>query len=81
MQKMLFSVPDQLASRFRSVIPSRQRSAVIARLLEKEVTQREDALYQCAVSVQAEDNANPLLQQEVRDWGMAIGDGLDNESW
>ena len=46
--KMLISLPNDLTARFRAIVPARQRSRVIRRLLEDEVNQREKALYECA---------------------------------
>jgi metal-responsive CopG/Arc/MetJ family transcriptional regulator len=42
MEKVLISLPDDLVRRMRVVIPNRQRSKVVAALLEKEVEQRDD---------------------------------------
>lgn len=78
MEKVLISMPDQLAARFKSIIPARQRSKTIAQLIEKEIERREKALYECAVAV--ENNA--ALHDEMKDWDAALQDGLDSdESW
>jgi len=80
MYKVLISIPDDLASRLRVVIPSRQRSKVIACLIEKEVESREQDLYACALAVEKDE----ALNKEMKDWNVTIGDGLgevDNESW
>jgi len=45
MEKVLVSIPDTLADRFRALIPARQRSKVIAYLIETEVEKREKSLY------------------------------------
>lgn len=77
MNKILISVPEQLVARMKTFIPSRQRSKVIVRLIEKEIEQRERALYECAVAVE-NDTA---LNDEMKDWDVTLDDGLDNESW
>jgi len=77
MNKVLISIPDQIASRMRAAIPQRQRSKVIAHLIEKEVEKREKALYQCALAVENDHE----LKEEMDDWDVTIKDGLHDESW
>ncbi|CAN5225983.1 hypothetical protein BH10PSE19_BH10PSE19_06110 [soil metagenome] len=77
MQKILISIPDQLASRMKVAIPTRQRSKTITRLIETEVEKREKSLYECAVAV--ENDA--ALHREMKDWDITLQDGLDSESW
>ncbi len=67
MEKVLISLPDELA----------QRTKVLAALLEKEVKQREKALYECACAVKADDT----LQEEMAEWEITSGDGINNETW
>ncbi|ADE13517.1 conserved hypothetical protein [Nitrosococcus halophilus Nc 4] len=77
MQKVLFSLPDDLVTRMRASIPSKQRSKVIACLLEQEIQKREQALYECALKVEADET----LKEEMKDWEATQGDGIENESW
>jgi len=77
MEKILVSLPDDLVRRMRIVIPNRQRSKVVAGLLEKEVKLRELALYNCACEVEADE----LLNEEMAEWEITIEDGLNNETW
>ena len=77
MQKVLVSLPDNLAERMRAVIPNRQRSKVLSNLLEKEVEKREAALYLCACDVEADE----ALNKEMADWNATMDDGLENETW
>lgn len=76
MQKMLISIPDQLAERMRASIPARMRSKTIAYLLEKELDQREQRLYECAKAVE-EDSG---LHKEMDEWDITLNDGLDDEA-
>jgi hypothetical protein len=76
MQKVLFSLPDSLVSRMRASIPPKQRSKVVARLLEQELEKREQALYQCALEVEADE----VLREEMKDWEITLGDGIDDDS-
>lgn len=77
MQKVLVSLPDDLAMRMKRIIPARQRSKIIAKILEAEVNKRENELYQCACDVEA-DHA---LNSEMSDWEVSTGDGIESESW
>ncbi|CAM4489591.1 MAG: hypothetical protein LEGION0403_FIIPPAGN_02508 [Legionella sp.] len=77
MNKVLISIPDQVASRMRAAIPQRQRSKVIARLIEQEVERREKELYQCALAIEQESDLN----EEMNEWNVTLHDGLHDESW
>lgn len=77
MQKILVSLPDDLAVKMKRMIPPKQRSKIIAGMLAAEINRREDALYQCACEME-EDNA---LNSEMRDWEATVGDGIEPESW
>ncbi|MGB9498184.1 MAG: hypothetical protein ACKVE4_00200 [Dissulfuribacterales bacterium] len=77
MQKVLVSLPDDLATRMKRMIPTRHRSRIIAKILEAEIAKREHALYQCACEVEADSNLNT----EMDDWEATVGDGIESESW
>jgi CRISPR/Cas system-associated endoribonuclease Cas2 len=76
-QKVLFSLPDQLVSKMRTHIPNKQRSKVVAALLEKELERREQALYECALEVEADETLN----EEMKDWEETVADGIVDDSW
>ena len=61
----------------RVVIPPRQRSKIIAEILEKEVKRREKELYNCALEVEADESLN----REISDWDVTVGDGIEPEPW
>ena len=77
MERVLISLPEQLAARMRAIIPTRQRSKTIVHLLEEEIKKREESLYQCAIAV--ENDA--ALNNEMKEWDVTLQDGLDDESW
>jgi len=77
MQKVLISIPDQIAARMRTAIPQRQRSKVIVCLIEKEIERREKTLYETALAVEKD----LLLQEEMKDWDITNQDGLSDEAW
>ena len=75
--KVMFSFPDQLVSRMRASIPSRERSRVVADLLEKEISAREQKLYQCAKELEE----NVELRSEMALWDSEFSnDGLDDDA-
>ena len=61
MQKVLISLPDDLFARMRAVIPNRQRSRIIAIVLEDEVKRRE---HDCAKDIEADK----ALNTEMSEW-------------
>lgn len=75
MQKVLISLPDQLAIRMRATIPERQRSKIVSTLLEMEVLKREKSLYEIARAV--ENDA--ALKADMSAWDVTISDGLNDE--
>ena len=77
MHKVLVSIPDSLIDRMKAVIPSRQRSKILSKLLEDEVKRREADLYRCALDVE-NDKA---LAAEMKEWDATIEDGIDDETW
>jgi metal-responsive CopG/Arc/MetJ family transcriptional regulator len=76
MEKVLVSIPDTLVNRFRALIPARQRSKVIAYLIETEVEKREKALYECACALEKDE----ALNKEMSDWNATLMDGLQDET-
>ena len=74
MQKVIVSIPDDLIDRMKAVIPPRQRSKILTKLLEDEVKTREAKLYQCARKVESDQSLNA----EMEDWNATIGDGIDD---
>lgn len=73
MEKILISLPDQLAARMRASIPARQRSKIITHLIEEEIEKRERILYECALAVEKDEN----LRQEMAEWDITLNDGLE----
>ncbi|HOS06485.1 MAG TPA: hypothetical protein PLA81_09205 [Syntrophorhabdaceae bacterium] len=77
MEKILVSLPNDLVKRMRTVIPARKRSQVINDLLEREIARREEVLFQCALAVEKDE----ALNQEMTDWDITAGDGIEPETW
>ena len=75
---MLIRLPDDVVSRFRSLVPARQRNKFLADLVAKAVADQESDLEQIAAAVTREERADPELQQELADWQQINADGLDD---
>jgi metal-responsive CopG/Arc/MetJ family transcriptional regulator len=71
--KVLVSIPESLYSRMAATIPPRQRSRLIAKLLEDEVSKREQELYQAALAVEQDED----LGAEMKEWDVTVGDGIE----
>ncbi len=75
--KVMFSFPDKLVSRMRAAIPARDRSRVIAALLEREISAREQTLYLCAKELEESYG----VKEEMIAWDNEFGqDGLDDDT-
>ena len=75
---MLIRLPDDVVSRFRSLVPARQRNKFLADLVAKAVSVQESDLEQIAAAVTREERADPELQQALADWQQTNADGLDD---
>ena len=75
---MLIRLPDDVVSRFRSLIPARQRNKFLADLVAKAVADQESDLEKIAAAVTLEESNDRELQQELADWQQTNADGLDD---
>ena len=75
---MLIRLPEEVASRFRSLIPARQRNKFLADLVAKAVADQESDLEKIAAAVTLEESSDRELQQELADWQQTNADGLDD---
>lgn len=74
-RQILLRLPDELALRFRTRVPARQRSAFVQRLLEHALSEDEDdqdPLYLAAMAVEKDER----LAEEMSEWDGALADGL-----
>lgn len=70
--RMTLSIPDHVALRFQATIPPRQRSRLVTRLLERELSRHDDAL----AAACREANRDQALEREVDEW-QAFDDGVE----
>jgi len=70
---LLLKLSPELMSRFKSLVPVRQRTSVIASLVQSEVERRERELEHVARLVEADSTLN----DEISAWDATIADGID----
>ena len=75
---MLIRLPEEVASRFRSLVPARQRNKFLADLVAKAVADQESDLEKIAAAVTLEESNDRELQHELADWQQTNADGLDD---
>ena len=75
---MLIRLPEEVASRFRSLVPARQRNKFLADLVAKAVADQESDLEKIAAAVTLEEGADRELRQALADWQQTNADGLDD---
>ena len=75
---LLIRLPDDVVSRFRSLVPARQRNKFLADLVAKAVADQESDLEKIAAAVTLEESNDRELQQELADWQQTNADGLDD---
>ena len=69
--RMTLSIPDAIAHRFQVAVPPRQRSRIVAHLLESVLAKHEDTL---ALACRAA-NRDKALEREIDDW-QSFEDGV-----
>jgi hypothetical protein len=79
-QQILIRLPEDVAARFKAAVPARQRNKFVADLVAKAVARQEDELTRIAVAVTDEERRNPELAQEMHDWEVTMGDGMEEPS-
>ena len=62
--RVTLCLPGRVARKFRAVVPPRQRSRLVARLLEQELARRENGL---AAACHAA-NRDKVLEREIDEW-------------
>lgn len=73
--RITLSIPDNVADRFQSVVPPRQRSRLVTRLIEASLASHEDSL---AAACRAA-NQDSELEREIEDW-QAFHDEIGDEA-
>ena len=76
--QILIRLPEDVACRFRAVVPPRKRNQFVADLVRTALEHQEAALGRIAEQVNADERTNPALIAEDRDWNVTLLDGLDD---
>lgn len=77
--QILIRLHNEVARRFRNAIPARQPSEFVRKLLEENLPNMDEQMYELAVKAEAFDRANP---EEVSELDATLMDGFDpNESF
>lgn len=82
--QIILRLNDDIASRFRSVIPVRQRNKFVADLVETALRAEETKLTKVAEAVKAEELADPELLEDLRAWErttFAVGLDASDAAW
>jgi hypothetical protein len=72
--QVLIHLPAEVARRFRNAVPARKRSEFVRKLLEQNLPNVDEHMYELALQAEAFDRANP---QEVSELDATLMDGLD----
>jgi hypothetical protein len=77
--QVLIRLPTEVARRFRSAIPARQRSEYVRQLLEQNLPNVDEHMYALGLKAEAFDCANP---EELNNLDATLMDGLEpNETF
>jgi len=61
---MTLSIPDDIADRFRSAVPARERSSLISALIERELEKRNSMLATACLAA----NQDEALNRDIHEW-------------
>ena len=75
--QILVRLPEEIATRFKAVVPPRQRNRFIADLVKTALAVREAELGKIAAEVTRDELENAELVAEDSDWNTTLADGLD----
>lgn len=73
--QVLIRLPAEVARRFREAVPARQRSGFICKLLEQNLPNVDEHMYELALKAEAFDRSNPEKSSELES---TLMDGLDS---
>ena len=68
-RKMTFSLPEELATRLVKRVPARERSRFLAQVLEKSLSEEDDALIRACLTANQDPDVKAIEQEwdEIRD--------------
>ena len=72
MTNVLFSLPEEVVAALNLFVPTDQQDQFVAETLRKALEQQEQALYECALAVEQDEELN----DELGDWQVTLSDGI-----
>jgi hypothetical protein len=72
--QIFIRIPTKLARRFRDAVPARQRSAFVRNLLEQNLPNTDEYMYELALKAEVFDRANAEESNELES---TLMDGVD----
>ena len=71
--RLTLSIPDDIAERFQAIVPARNRSSLVTKLLIRELEQYEDKLIQACHAA----NNNKDLNSFIDEWQSFDDDSIE----
>jgi hypothetical protein len=72
MTTVRFSLPEEIIQSLNQLVPHQQQDQFVAKALRKALEQQEQALYECALAVEQDEELNA----ELDDWQVTLTDGI-----
>jgi hypothetical protein len=67
-----FSLPEEIIHSLHQLVPADEQDEFVASVLRKALEQQEQALYECALAVEQDEELNA----ELDDWQVTLTDGI-----
>ncbi len=80
-QQILIRIPEEVAARLKAVVPPRKRNKFVSQLVIDALEDYDQKLAGIAAQVTAEEQSDPERMQEIADWDVTVGDGIDDEEY
>lgn len=72
MTTIQFALPEEIIQSLNQLVPSDQHDEFVAKALREALEQQEQALYECALAVEQDEELN----SELDDWKVTLNDGI-----
>jgi hypothetical protein len=72
MTTVQFALPEEIIQSLNQLVPPDQQDEFVAKALREALEQQEQALYECALAVEQDEELNA----ELEDWQVTLTDGI-----
>ena len=72
MTTVRFALPEELIQSLNQLVPLSEQDEFVAKALREALEQQEQALYECALAVEQDEELNA----ELEDWQVTLTDGI-----